>query len=81
MIGLQILLLPLKAAASLWQVAAGWWIGRRRGWRPDTRDYGAASGYEIQHGPHQCWWDGRTRTPINTSWGRAGQPRLPRSPH
>lgn len=59
MIGLQILLLPLKAAKYLWQVMAGWWIGKRRGWTPDSRDYGAAPGYEIHHG--------RKRTPINPS--------------
>jgi hypothetical protein len=50
--------------AGLFKRLAGWRIGRRRGWTPDTRRYGAGPGYEIRYAGRTYWWDGERLTPI-----------------
>ncbi len=54
----------LGAVMSAGRRIAGWWIGRRRGWTPDTRRYGAGWGYEIRYAGRAYWWDGERLTPI-----------------
>jgi hypothetical protein len=42
----------------------GWWIGKRRGWIPETRTYGTRSGYLIRLTNRIYWWDGEKLTEI-----------------
>jgi hypothetical protein len=54
----------VQAVLSSGQRILGWWIGRRRGWTPDSRDYGAQSGYVVRHTNRSYWWDGERLTSI-----------------
>jgi len=47
---LKALVLPARACGFIWQAVIGWWIGRKRGWTPDTRDYGGFPGLEVRLG-------------------------------
>jgi hypothetical protein len=53
-----------RASSDITRRIAGWWIGKRRGWTPDTRHYGAFLGYEIRYAGRTYWWDGERLTPI-----------------
>jgi hypothetical protein len=54
----------VQAMLLIGQWIIGWWIGKRRAWTPDTRGYGARSGYVIRYTGRSYWWDGERLTPI-----------------
>jgi hypothetical protein len=60
--------IPIRSAQAVQaacQQIAGWWIGKRRGWTPDTRRYFDGPGYVVHHASRTYWWDGETLTPIS----------------
>ena len=61
---LKALVLPARACGFIWQAAIGWWIGRKRGWTPDTRGYGGLPGLEVRLGSRGFWWDDISLTEI-----------------